>query len=59
VNGGFVIDIRLFCNDIIAGVENWLSEAEGTELYKENYNRFMKRHPNGLRPYIVGVPVIS
>ncbi len=53
------IDIRIFCNDIIEGVRKWLQKVENTDSYKQNCNKFMKRHPNGLRPYIVGVPVIG
>ena len=53
------IDVRIFCNDIISGAEAWLDENEETELYKKNYDKFMRRYPNGLSPYIVGVPVIS
>ena len=34
-------------------------EVENTDLYKKNYNKFMKRYPHGLEPYIVGVPVIG
>jgi len=53
------LDVRIFCRDILSGVENWLQQHEGTQLYKKNYDKFMRRYPNGLAPYIVGVPVIS
>lgn len=53
------IDVRIFCMDIISGALVWLQQYEGTELYKRNYNKFMRRYPNGLSPYIGGVPVIS
>ena len=59
MNDALNIDVRIFCNDIITGAEQWLSENEETELYKKNYDKFMRRYPNGLNPYIVGVPVIS
>jgi len=53
------IDVKIFCNDLIGGAEKWLEENENTDLYKKNYDKFMRRYPNGLPPYIRGVPVIS
>jgi hypothetical protein len=53
------IDVGLFCEDMIQGVEKWLRENEENELHKQNYSKFMRRYPDGLSPYIVGVPVIS
>lgn len=59
IDNALNIDVRIFCKDIISGAESWLTEYEGTELYKKNYNKCMMQYPNGLPPYIVGVPVIS
>ncbi|MEW6456732.1 MAG: hypothetical protein AB1410_08495 [Acidobacteriota bacterium] len=59
LNDALNIDVRIFCNDIVEGVKKWLKEVENTDLYKKNYSKFMTRHPHGLRPYIVGVPVIG
>jgi len=59
LNDALNIDVRIFCSDIIEGVKEWLRKVENTELYKKNYDKFMMRHPNGLKPYIVGVPVIG
>lgn len=55
----FNIDVRIFCEDMIAGATCWLGEVEGTDRFEKNYNRFMRRYPDGLRPFIVGFPVIS
>ena len=59
MNDALNIDVRIFCNDLISGAEKWLEENENTDLYKKNYDKFMRRYPHGLPPYIVGVPVIS
>ena len=59
LNDALNLDVRIFCRDILSGVEKWLQEYELTDTYKKNYDKFMKRHPGGLHPYIVGVPVIS
>jgi hypothetical protein len=53
------LDVRLFCQDMIDGTLKWLSLVEGTEPYETNLKQAVQRHPNGLPPYIVGVPVIS
>jgi hypothetical protein len=59
LNDAFNIDVRIFCNDIVSGALDWLKMHETTELYKINYDMFMRRYPRGLSPYIVGVPVIG
>ncbi len=59
LNDALNLDVRIFCRDILTGAEVWLQEYEGTEIYKKNYDKFMKRYPEGLAPYIGGVPVIS
>ena len=59
LNDALNLDVHIFCADIIKGTEEWLKEYEGTEVYKKNCDKFMKRYPQGLPPYIVGVAVIS
>lgn len=59
MNDALNLDVRLFCHDVCDGAEKWLFAAEQTPEYQANYGRFMQRHPNGLPPYIVGVPVIA
>jgi len=59
LNDALNIDVRIFCLDIVEGAKEWLDEVEETERFQENYSKFMRRYPNGLSPYIVGVPIIS
>lgn len=59
IEGAIHIDIRVFCQDIIRGVEKWLEERENTELYKVNMAKFIRRYPDGLPPFIEGVAVIG
>ncbi len=59
LNDALNLDLNIFCRDVIMGVEQWLQNYEGTNRYNENYSRFMRRYPEGLAPYIVGIPVIS
>ena len=53
------IDVNIFCQDIIASAREWLKEVKDTDQFKINFEKFVKRHPTGLAPYIKGVPVIS
>ncbi len=54
-----IIDINLFCSEIIAGARLWLDAVEHTDRFVQNYNLFARRHENGLLPYAQGFPVIG
>lgn len=53
------IDLKLFVHDLLTGALAWLQEVEHSANYQRNYTLFMQRYPNGIAPYIVGVPVIA
>jgi len=59
INDALNIDVKIFCSDLVGAAEKWLEENENTDLYKKNHDKFMRRYPDGLSPYVVGVPVIS
>jgi hypothetical protein len=59
LNDALNIDVRIFCNNLLSGALMWLQQNENTTLYKQNSSKFMRRYPNGLPPYISGVPVIG
>ena len=59
LNDALNIDVGSFCREIIAGAREWLDAVEGTERYKANYDKFARRYPKGLPPYIVGLPVVG
>jgi hypothetical protein len=59
LNDALNIDVSIFCTDVLNGVRAWLVAVEGTENFRKNAELFMQRYPNGLPPFIVGVPVIS
>lgn len=54
-----LIQIDQFVDEVLSGCELWLKSVEGTELFEKNYGFFARRHPNGLAPYVIGVPVIG
>ena len=53
------IDVGIFSGDVLTGAEQWLAKVEGSEPNETNYDRFLKRYPNGLPPYIGGILVIG
>jgi len=59
LSGALVIDLPTFCGEVVTGTRRWLDQAEGSAKFQANYERFAKRHPKGLAPYIVGPPVIG
>lgn len=59
INDALNIDVRHFCTDICDSAEQWLSEVKDTPQYLQNFAQSLQRHPNGLAPYIVGLPVIA
>lgn len=59
MNDALCIDLRSFCREVIAGARLWMDAVENTPRFLKNYQRFVRRHPSGLAPYIVGVPVVS
>jgi len=59
LNDALCIDIRHFCAEVLAGTRMWLAEAEGTQQFRTNYDRCIKLYPNGLAPYISGLPVVG
>lgn len=54
-----LIQLDEFVEEVLRGCEAWLEYIEGTETFENNYRLFARRHPQGLAPYIVGVPVIG
>lgn len=59
LNDALNIDVNIFCNTMIKSVRHWLSSVQNNNNFKNNYSSFIRRYPNGLPPYIVGLPVIS
>lgn len=59
LNDALNIDIRIFVADIINGVNAWLPTVQSSAFFQKNYDTFVRRYPDGIPPYIVGIPVIS
>jgi|SRR5439155_2870838 len=59
MNNALNLDVRVFCTAVIDSADRWLNRVINTPLFQTNYDKFMRRYPNGLPPYIVGTPVIG
>ncbi len=53
------VDVRVFIEDVVEAAILWLERVEHTPLYKANYERFVRRYPEGLPPYMGGSPIIA
>ena len=51
--------IPFFCQNILKAVNTWLEDMKGNENYKRNIQMTIKTYPNGITPYIDGIPLIS
>jgi hypothetical protein len=59
MNDAYNLDLVAFCNDVVNAARAWQQTAVGTQPYERNAEKSISLHPNGLAPYIVGVPVIG
>lgn len=59
LDGALNIDLRTFCNEMINAGRTWHSKFKESENFKKNYDKAFKRYPNGLAPYISGVPIYA
>lgn len=59
INDALNLDIPCFVRSITDSVREWVRAKSGDPRFEENIAHFMKVHPHGLSPYIMGVPVVS
>ena len=59
MNDALCIDLNRFCNNLISAVRTWLVLVKNDSNFKKNYPKLIKRYPDGIAPYIGGLPVIS
>lgn len=59
MNDALNIDVRRFCEDVISSCEDWLVAVAADPAVQQNLVSSMQRYPQGLAPYIVGIPVIA
>lgn len=53
------IDLIDFCTDMIDAVRRWEKDMQGNSNFVKNYSRLINIYPNGISPFVVGIPVIG
>ncbi|KIQ37559.1 hypothetical protein RT97_00280 [Variovorax paradoxus] len=59
LNDAMMIDLPMFCEEVVAGARQWLEFVKDDEHFIRNNERSVRRYVGGIDPYIVGVDVIS
>ncbi len=54
-----VVDLPTFCFEVVAAARSWLASVQGTEPFETNLQRLIRRHPEGIPPFVLGRPVIG
>jgi hypothetical protein len=52
-------DVRVFCQSMVQGARDWIAEPGHSPEWNSRFEGLIRRHPNGLAPYVVGLPVIA
>lgn len=53
-----VIDLNTFVDAVLTGWKEWVAIRKGSEPFESNYDKCMKRHPNGYLNVVQGHPFI-
>jgi len=53
------LDITLFCKDVIDSVDEWFAAKKADPCVQKNLANLVQFHPNGLLPYLPGVPAVG
>jgi hypothetical protein len=53
------LDADQFCRDVVAAVRAWFAAKGNDSNVRANYPRLVQFRPDGLLPYIKGLPVIA
>lgn len=48
-----------FCQSIVNGVQKWLIDVKDDKNFIENSKSLISLYPNGLSPYVMGIPVVG
>lgn len=59
MNGVLQFDAIQFCRDMIAASKEWYRDNRESEIVRANAEQVFQYRPNGLAPYILGMPLIA
>lgn len=55
----YVWSVDTFCHSFTAAVSTWFEKNKDDANVMANLPRLMQWYPNGIRPYVVGAPVLA
>ncbi|WP_324644130.1 hypothetical protein [Pseudarthrobacter sp. LT1] len=59
INDALILDMPMFCRDVIAAVERWRLSVQHTEAYRKNIEHVMRWHRGGVGDYFLGGEVLT
>ena len=59
LNDALNLDTMIFCNDVMASVRAWLVANLNNATVQANLSHIVQFRPQGLAPYMVGMPLIA
>ena len=59
MNDALQFDAVMFCNDVISAVRSWYNVAKSNPTVVANLPNIIQLRPNGIAPYMVGIPLIA
>ncbi|MCY1644783.1 hypothetical protein [Methylorubrum sp. SL192] len=54
-----MLDLVSFCDAMVLAAQRWYAENRGNPKVSENLNDLIRLCPNGLPPFLEGVPVVA
>jgi hypothetical protein len=58
-NDALQLDAMIFCDDVSEAARTWHSAKRNDAVVEANLLKLVQYYPNGLKPYIVGIPVVA
>jgi hypothetical protein len=59
INDALNLDAAIFCHDIMDSVRSWLIANKNNKTVQGNISRVVQFRPQGLPPYMAGMPLIA
>jgi len=53
----YMVDLSMFVRDVADATIQWLQRTQGSEPFETNYSAGLKLRPEGLSPYLTGLPI--
>jgi hypothetical protein len=59
INDALNLDAVLFCRDVVASARHWFKGKQNDPIVQSNLPNLVQLRPQGLPPYMVGMPLIA